>query len=122
MCIRLRTSEATVASPSSHIHQPVHPSLPEREWLTLAEVTELGYGSRWTLRQRIKRGELAASKIGSVIKVRREDLAAMVVPIEPEQPAFEDVESAIEAIVASAPPLTDAQCRRLAGLFGGASS
>ncbi len=111
-----------MASPSSHIHQPVHPSLPEREWLTLAEVSELGYGSRWTLRQRIKRGELAASKIGSMIKVRREDLAAMVVPIQPEQPAFEDVESAIETIVASAPPLTDAQCRKLASLFGGAPS
>lgn len=65
---------------------------------------------------------LAAAKIGNLIKVRREDLSALVVPIEPAEPAFADVEAAVERIVASAPPLTDEQCRRLASLFGGASS
>lgn len=121
MCIRLRISEATVASQPIHDRQPVRRPLPEREWLTLTEVVELGYGSHWTLRQRIKRGELAAAKIGNLIKVRREDLSALVVPIEPAEPTFADVEAAVERIVASAPPLTDEQCRRLASLFGGAA-
>ena len=35
--------------------------------------------------------------------------------------AMEDVETAVQRIVATAPPLTDAQCRRLAALFGGGS-
>ena len=115
----MRISEATVASQPIHDRQPVRRPLPEREWLTLTEVVELGYGSHWTLRQRIKRGELAASRIGSLIKVHRDDLAALVVPIEPTEQTFEDVEAAVERIVASAPPLTDPQVRRLAALFGG---
>lgn len=119
VCIALHTCEATVKSSASHTHQPVRSRLSEREWLTLTEVVELGYGSHWTLRQRIKRGELAASRIGSLIKVHRDDLAALVVPIEPTEQTFEDVEAAVELIVASAPPLTDPQVRRLAALFGG---
>lgn len=49
------------------------------------------------------------------------DLEAQLVPITPAGRSFEDVEAAVERIVASAPPLTDEQCRRLAALFGGES-
>ena len=54
---------------------------------------------------------------GGRVKVLRADLDALAVPKQPV--SFETVEAAVERIVASAPPLTDAQCRRLAALFGG---
>lgn len=38
--------------------------------LTLTEFVELGYGSHWILKQRIKRGELIASKIGEGTSAR----------------------------------------------------
>lgn len=53
------------------------------------------------------------------VKVLRADLDALATPVR--QSSFEDVESAVERIVASAPPLSDSQVRRLASLFGGAA-
>mgnify|MGYP003585089812 FL=1 len=100
------------------VHPVVHPPLPEREWHSLKEAVALGYGGYSTLRNYIAQGRLRAYKIGGLVKVRREDLDALVEPARPE-PTFEDVEAAVERIVASAPPLTDEQCRRLAAVFGG---
>lgn len=97
---------------------PVHHSSPAREWLSLKEAVALGYGGYSTLRERIARRELQAYRIGGLVKVRREDLDALLLPARGE-PTFEDVETAVQRIVAAAPPLTDAQCRRLAALFGG---
>lgn len=97
----------------------VHP-LPEREWYSLKEAVSLGFGGYSTLRKSISQGKLRAHKIGGLIKVRREDLDTLVESVRPE-PTFEDVEEAIEQIVANAPALTDEQCRRLAAVFGGAS-
>lgn len=86
-------------------------------YLNLSEAVELGYGSYQTLRRYIADGQLPAVKIGGRVKVLRADLDALAVPKQPV--SFETVEAAVERIVASAPPLTDAQCRRLAALFGG---
>lgn len=105
--------------PSASLNHPVQPS-PAREWLSLKEAVELGYGGYSTLRQRIARRELQAYKIGGLVKVRLADLEAMVRPARGEA-SFEDAETAVRRIVAAAPPLTDAQCRRLAALFGGGS-
>ena len=110
-----------MASPSSHNRQPVPTPLPERDWYSLRESVELGYGGYSTLRKYIAQGKLRAHKIGGLLKVRREDLEAIVEPAGPE-PKFTDIEAAVERLVASAPPLTDEQVRRLASLFGGASS
>lgn len=98
---------------------PVQPPT-HREWYSLREAVQLGYGGYSTLRKYIKDGDLVASKIGGLIKVRRADLDALARPAQTQSQTFEDVEAAIERIVADAPPLTDDQCRRLASLFGGA--
>lgn len=90
-----------------------------REWVSIREASLLGYGSQTTLRKRIADGVLTDSKIGRVTKVRRADLDSLVTPVYPPDRVFEDVESAVERIVASAPPLSDAQVRRLSSLFGG---
>lgn len=111
-----------MASPAIHPHPPVLPPLPEREWYSLREAVHLGYGGYSTLRRYIRNGDLVAHKIGGLIKLRRADLDALALPARPEEPTFEDIEEAIERIVAAAPPLSDEQCRRLAALFGGASS
>lgn len=86
-------------------------------YLNLSDAVELGYGGYQTLRRYIADGQLPAVKIGGRVKVLRADLDALAVPKQPV--SFETVEAAVERIVASAPPLTDAQCRRLAALFSG---
>lgn len=93
------------------------PSSDFSHYLNLSEAVELGYGSYQTLRRYIADGRLPAVKIGGRVKVLRTDLDALAVPKQPV--SFETVEAAVERIVASVPPLTDAQCRRLAALFGG---
>lgn len=103
-----------------HQGQPVLRPLPKREWVYLQEAEAAGYGSYSHLRHKIRTGQLPAHKYGGRVVVLLADLDAQLVPIQPVEPAFEDVEVAVERIVASAPPLTDEQCRRLAGLFGGA--
>ena len=95
------------------------PSSDLTHYVSLTEAVQLGYGAYQTLRSWIAEGTLPAVKIGSRVKVLRTDLDALAVPTGPAR--YEDVEAAVERIVASAPPLTDEQCRRLAALFGGAS-
>jgi len=73
--------------------------------------------SHQTLRKYIAEGRLPAVKIGSRVKVLRTDLDALAVPKRAS--SFTDIEAAAERLAASAPPLTDAQVRRLAAIFGG---
>lgn len=65
--------------------------LPERLF-PLSTLAELGYGSRATLKERIKRGEIPAVRVGNVIKIREHDLALLARPIVPA--AFESGEAA----------------------------
>lgn len=95
------------------------PSSDLTHYVSLTEAVQLGYGAYQTLRSWIADGTLPAVKIGARVKVLRADLEALAVPTGPTR--FEDVEAAVERIVATAPPLTDAQVRRLASLLGGAS-
>lgn len=88
--------------------------------LDLIEAGQIGFGAYSTLRKKIAAGVLPAVKVNGRVKVRLSDLEALAVPSR--ERTFEDVESAVERIVASAPPLSEAQIRRLASLFGGASS
>lgn len=86
-------------------------------YITLQEAVTLGYGAYQTLRKYIADGRLPAVKIGSRVKVLRTDLDELAVPKRAS--SFADVEAAAERIAASAPPLTDAQVRRLAAIFSG---
>jgi hypothetical protein len=88
-------------------------------YLSLQDAVGLGYGAYQTLRKYIADGRLPAVKIGGRVKVLRADLDALAIP--KRATAFADVEAVVERIAASAPPLTDAQVRRLASLLGGAS-
>ncbi len=96
------------------------PPISTREWVSIREASLLGYGSQTTtLCKRIADGALTGSKVGRVTKVRRADLDSLVTPVHPPDRDFEDVEGAVERIVASAPPLYDAQVGRLSSLLGG---
>lgn len=88
-------------------------------YLNLTDAVALGYGAYQTLRRYTADGRLPAVKLGRRIKVLRADLDALLVP--KRSLTFEDVENAVERIVATAPQLTDDQVRRLSALFGGAS-
>ena len=95
------------------------PSSSLDHYVTLQEAVSLGYGAYQTLRKWIADGRLPAVKLGSRVKVLRADLDALAVEVRPA--TFEDVEAAAERLATSAPPLTDAQVRRLGAIFGGAS-
>ncbi|OBA59004.1 helix-turn-helix domain-containing protein [Gordonia sp. 852002-10350_SCH5691597] len=94
------------------------PASDQSHYLNLTEAVALGYGAYQTLRKYIADGNLPAVKIGGRVKVLRADLDALAVP--KRATTFEDVESAIQRVVATAPPLTDAQVRRLSSLLGSA--
>ncbi|KKO82777.1 excisionase [Corynebacterium xerosis] len=96
---------------STHYVQPT--------FLTLRQAAAEGYAAYSTLRKYIADGRLPAVKVGSRVKVLRSDLDALAVP--KRQPTFEELEAAAERLVASAPPLSDAQLRRLRAIFGGAA-
>lgn len=80
-------------------------------YVNLTEAVQLGYGAYQTLRRYITQGKLPAVKIGGRVKVLRADLDALAVP-KPTS-SFESIESAVERVVASSPPLSDEQIRRL---------
>lgn len=88
-------------------------------FLTLQRAAAEGYAAYSTLRKYIADGRLPAVKVGSRVKVLRTDLDALAVAVRPA--TFEEVEAAAERLVASAPPLSDAQVRRLSSIFGGAA-
>lgn len=83
--------------------------------VTLQEAVEEGYGAYSTLRMWIAQGKLPAYKTGSRIRVRREDLDALLVPIGPNP-----LDVAIDELVSAAPTLSPEQRSRLASLVGGA--
>jgi excisionase family DNA binding protein len=68
-----------------------------------------------TLRRHIKEGRLPAVRVGpKVMKVDIEDVKALIQPVGAEA---DTLESRVKALVAQAPPLTDEQRDRIAGLF-----
>lgn len=83
--------------------------------LTLQEAVAEGYGAYSTLRMWIAQGKLPAYKTGSRVKVRREDLDALLVPVGPDP-----LDVAIDELVSVAPTLSSEQRSRLASLVGGA--
>ncbi|MEY8566081.1 excisionase family DNA-binding protein [Corynebacterium renale] len=83
--------------------------------VTLQEAVEEGYGAYSTLRMWIAQGKLPAYKTGSRIKVRREDLDALLTPVGPDP-----IDVAIDELVSAAPTLSSEQRSRLASLVGGA--
>lgn len=83
--------------------------------LTLQEAVAEGYGAYSTLRMWIAQGKLPAYKTGSRVKVRREDLDALLVPVGPGP-----LDVAIDELVSAAPTLSSEQRSRLASLVGGA--
>lgn len=88
-------------------------------YLTLQQSAAEGYAAYSTLRKYITDGRLPAVKVGSRVKVLRADLEALAVAVRPA--TFEEIEAAAERLAASAPPLNDAQVRRLSTIFGGAA-
>ena len=88
-------------------------------YLTLQQAAAEGYAAYSTLRKYITDGRLPAVKVGSRVKVLRADLEALAVDVRPA--TFEEIEAAAERLAASAPPLNDAQVRRLSTIFGGAA-
>lgn len=88
-------------------------------YLTLQQAAAEGYAAYSTLRKYITDGRLPAVKVGSRVKVLRADLEALAVSVRPA--TFEEIEAAAEQLAASAPPLNDAQVRRLSTIFGGAA-
>ncbi|MDN6137043.1 helix-turn-helix domain-containing protein [Corynebacterium sp.] len=88
-------------------------------YLTLQQAAAEGYAAYSTLRKYITDGRLPAVKVGPRVKVLRADLEALAVAVRPA--TFEEIEAAAERLAASAPPLNDAQVRRLSTIFGGAA-
>ncbi|MCF8610207.1 DNA-binding protein [Gordonia sp. HY285] len=86
-------------------------------WLWLAEAVEEHYGGYSSLRRYITEGRLAtAEKVGKRWRVRKYDLDGLIVK-RAVDPSPEDVEAAVARIVASAPPLSDSQIRKLGREF-----
>lgn len=84
-------------------------------YLTLQEATAEGFGAYSTLRSWIAQGKLPAVKTGKRVKVLREDLEALAVPV-----GADPVDRHIKALVDAAPRLSDEQISRLrAALVGG---
>ena len=86
-------------------------------YLTLQQAAAEGIAAYSTLRAYIADGRLDAVRVGGRIKVRREDLDALVTPVQ-RGPARE-VSAAVKRVVDSAPPLTIEQRERLAVILGG---
>lgn len=88
-------------------------------YLTLQQAVAEGFAAYSTLRGYVADGRLPAVRIGGRIKVRREDIDALATPAR--QASTRDVVTAVERIVAEAPPLTTQQREHLAVILGGAS-
>ena len=88
-------------------------------YLPLQQLVIEGVAAYSTLRAYVADGRLPAVRVGNRIKVRREDVDALLVPTQ--QASTRDVVSAVERIVAEAPPLTTGQRERLAVILRDAS-
>ena len=93
------------------------PQSERTHYLTLQEAVAEGFGTYSTLRLWIAQGKLPAYKIGKRVKVLREDLEALAVPVRANP-----VDAAIDKLVAAAPSFTAEQTRRLRDLLGGCSA
>lgn len=69
------TPVADIATPTIKIDE----SGPERLY-PLSVLAARGYGSRHTLRERIKNGEIPGLRVGNVFKIRERDLPLLVAP------------------------------------------
>lgn len=70
-----------------------------------------------TIRNHIKNNRLPAVRVGpKILKVDVRDVEALIQPVGAEA---DTLESRVKALVAQAPPLTDAQRDRIASLFRG---
>lgn len=85
-------------------------------YLTLQEAVAEGFGAYSTLRSWIAQGKLPAYKTGNRVKVLREDLEALAVPV-----GTDPVERHVKALVDAAPRLSDEQIARLRFALGGAA-
>ena len=75
-----------------------HPQSERTHYLTLQEAVAEGFGAYSTLRLWIAQGKLPAYKTGKRVKVLREDLEALAVPVRANP-----VDHAIDKLVAAAP-------------------
>lgn len=85
------------------------PASARDHYLTLREAVELGYGAYSTLRSWIAQGRLPAVKTGGRVKILRADLDALARPIGPDPAPNDDLDAAIERLVAQAPALSPAR-------------
>ena len=90
------------------------PQSERTHFLTLQEAVAEGFGAYGTLRSWIAKGKLPAYKTGKRVKVLREDLKALAVPVHADP-----VESHITSLVNAAPRLSDDQIARLRLALGG---
>lgn len=91
-------------------------SIPDQDqFLSLREAADRGYAGYSTLRKYIADGKLPARRVGNRVRLRKSDLDALMV-----DHGASAVDSAIDRLLACAPPLTDDQVRRLTSLLGGA--
>lgn len=93
------------------------PQSERTHYLTLQEAVAEGFGAYSTLRLWIAQGKLPAYKTGKRVKVLREDLEALAVPVRANP-----VDHAIDKLVDAAPSFTAEQTRRLRDLLGGCSA
>lgn len=89
----------------------------DRYLYTLCQANALGYGSVSRLHKLVPEGKLRAVRIDGTIHVSQEALHELEIPVSPNS---NDVTSAIERLLFTAPPLSGQQVRRLRELIGGA--
>ena len=92
------------------------------QYIPLQDGVSLGYGAYSTLRAWIADGRLPAVKIGGRVKVKPEDLEALVQPkpARTGQAPIAAVNAAVARVVAEAPRLSIEQREHLAAILGGA--
>ncbi|QCT38778.1 helix-turn-helix domain-containing protein [Arachnia propionica] len=89
---------------------------PTPRFLTLRKATDRGYAGYSTVRKYIADGSLPACKFGRRVRLLESDLEALLTSTRTSS-----VDAANQKLVATAPPLTPEQTRRLRDLLGEAS-
>ena len=84
------------------------PQSARTHYLTLQEAVSEGYAAYSTLHSWIRKGKLPAVKTGGRVKVLREDLDALAIPI-----GKSPTDTAIERLVEQAPELSRDQITKL---------
>lgn len=91
---------------------------PERasEMLSVTSAATVAGVCVGTIRNRIKDGSLPAYRLGpKLLRIARSDVERLFQPVG----ATDALAAHVASTVATAPPLNDDQCSRLAGLLGG---